>query len=99
AELDLVGIGLGGDVDQLRIKSDNTATANNYSWIQASWGNIKIKGTKVTSWDAAVGGPDVETDTYGRAYIAAISTLDADGVTPHESRLDIDGSDIGYLGF
>ena len=42
-------------------------------------------------------GPDTETDTYRRAYIRARSTLDPDGVTPHESRMDILDSEVSYL--
>ena len=55
---------------------------------------IDISDTKIMSWDETVGGPDTEYATYQRAYIRARSSLDADGVTAHESRMDIANSDV-----
>ncbi len=99
ATLLLHGSGLGGDVDQLRLKSNNDAEPFNAVWIRADWGTIDVRRTTITSWDETVGAPDTEYSTYPRAYIDARSTLDADGVTIHESRMDIADSDIGYLGY
>ncbi|MBX6313864.1 MAG: right-handed parallel beta-helix repeat-containing protein, partial [Isosphaeraceae bacterium] len=94
AELDLHGSSIGGDVDQLRLKSD----ADGIVWVRAGWGTIDIKDTAITSWDEAANGPDIDPNAP-RAYIAARSYLDDDGVTAYESRMDIDASDIGYLGY
>jgi parallel beta-helix repeat protein len=103
ATLKLHGSSIGGDVDQLRLLSDNVAGPNAIVKIDADWGDIDIKSTAITSWDEAAnggaGGPDTEIATYGRAYIQVRSSLAADRVTPRESRMDIDSSDIGYLGY
>ncbi len=97
ARLDLVGSGLGGDVDELRLKSNNNGEANSIVYIRAHWGEINIKGTKIISWDESAGGPDTEYGTYGRSYIQARSYLD--GSEARESRLDIIDSEIGHLGY
>ena len=98
ATLLLHGSALGGDVDQLRLKSNNDAEPFNAVWIRADWGTIDVRRTAVTSWDMAADAPDTAYAAYGRAYIDVRSTLDADGVTVHESRMDIADSDVGYLG-
>ncbi|MGE3296593.1 MAG: NosD domain-containing protein [Porticoccaceae bacterium] len=96
----LRGTGAGGDVDQLRLQSNNTSTTNNYVSITADYGNIDIDSTAITSWDVAAAGPDTEYgSTYKRAFIRVRSSLAADGVTALESRMDINNSDIGYLGY
>ena len=96
----LHGTGAGGDVDQLRLLSNNTSTTNNYVSITADYGNIDIDSTAITSWDVAAAGPDTEYgSTYKRAFIRVRSSLAADGVTALESRMDINNSDIGYLGY
>jgi poly(beta-D-mannuronate) C5 epimerase len=98
AKLNLYGPAIGGDVAELRLKSDNTSAANAYIEVRADWGWLDIRDTKVISWDNAVSGPDLETDTFRRSYIRARSTLDPDGVTAHESRMDVVNSEIAYLG-
>jgi len=98
AQLKLYGPAIGGDVSELRLKSDNTTASNAVVDLRADWGWLDIRNTRITSWDNAANAPDTETATYGRAYIRARSTLDSDGVTPRESRLDVIESDIGYLG-
>jgi len=98
AGLLIYGPGAGGDVAELRLKSDNNTSSNAFVELRADWGHLDIRNTRITSWDSAVGGPDTETDVYRRAYIRARSSLDPDGVTAHESRMDIINSDIGYLG-
>ena len=95
----LHGTSLGGDVNQLRMKSDNVSGGNAIVFISADYGNIDIDSTKVTSWDSAINGPDTEYATYKRAYIRARSALASDGVTPRESRMDVLNSNIGYLGY
>ena len=96
ARLNLHGTKIGGDVNLLRMKSNNTGASNDIVYISADWGNIDMRSTAITSWDDAVNGPDLETDS--RAFIRIRSTLDKDGVTPNESRMDITDSDVGYLG-
>jgi parallel beta-helix repeat protein len=98
AQLKLYGPAIGGDVAELRMKSDNTSDANAIVELRADWGYLDIRNTKVTSWDSAANGPDTEVDTYKRAYIHARSSLDPDGVTVHESRMDVINSEICYLG-
>lgn len=99
ATLVLHGQSIGGDVNELRLKSNNALDANSWIAITADYGNIDIQNTRITSWDEAVNGPDVEYQTYKRAFIRVRSSLGADGVSPLESRMDIVNSDIGYLGF
>jgi len=98
ARLMLYGPGTGGDVGELRLKSDNNLSSNAFVELRADWGHLDIRNTRITSWDSAVNGPDTESGIYRRAYIRARSSLDPDGVTAHESRMDIINSDIGYLG-
>lgn len=95
----LYGAKAGGDVDQLRMKSNNSSSKNSIVEIRAYWGNIDIRSTAITSWDESEEGPDTRHSSHGRAFIRALSYLDEDGVTPRESRMDIDDSDIGYLGY
>jgi parallel beta-helix repeat protein len=100
ARLVLHGTKIGGDVNQLRLQSNNTGnSSNDIVYLSADWGSISIRSTAVTSWDDAVNGPDLEHELQGRAYIRIRSKLDTnDFVTPLESRMDIIDSDIGYLG-
>ncbi len=98
AQLNLHGRAIGGDVNELRLKSDNTSSSNAIVELRADWGDLDIRNIKITSWDAAANGPDLETDTYGRAFIHARSSLDPDGITAHESRMDVVNSEICYLG-
>lgn len=97
ARLDLHGGSIGGDVDELRLKSNNSSVANSTVWIRAQWGTIDIANTKITSWDETASGPDTEYSSFKRSYIHVRSFLD--GSIPRESRMDIKNSDIGYLGF
>lgn len=96
----LNGTPIGGDVDQLRLQSNNNSTTNNFVSIIADHGNIDINSTAITSWDTIAAGPDTEYgSTYKRAFMRVRSKLAADGVTALESRMDITNSDIGYLGY
>ncbi len=98
ARLVLHGTKIGGDVNELRLQSNNTGESNAFVYVSADWGSIDIRSTSITSWDDAVNGPDTESGAMRRAFIRVRSSLDADGVTPHESRMDVIDSDIGYLG-
>ncbi len=99
AHLVLHGTGIGGDVNELRLQSNNTADTNRFVFIGADWGSISIRSTSISSWDDATREPDIEYATYGRAFIGVRSRLAADGVTPQESRMDIIDSNVGYLGY
>src|SRR5881394_2545398 len=89
----------GGDVDLLRLQSNNSSASNSVVSVTADWGRIDIKNTHITSWDDAVNGPDTEYQTFGRAFVRVRSRLAADGVTALESRMDIVNSEISYLGY
>lgn len=93
ARLVVHGTSIGGDVDELRLLSNAFTTIS----VRADFGAIDIRSTKVTSWDDARSGPDIDL-TNGRSYMHVRSSLDADGTTAHESRMDILDSDVGYLG-
>jgi parallel beta-helix repeat protein len=99
ATLLLYGDAVGGDVNELRLKSNNATSTFNYIWIRADWGTIKMDSTKVFSWNESSGAVDTEYTAYKRAYIRVRSSLDGDGVTPRESRMDIKNSEVGFLGF
>ncbi|MBI4098370.1 MAG: right-handed parallel beta-helix repeat-containing protein, partial [Candidatus Levybacteria bacterium] len=99
ATLLLHGSTVGGDVNELRLKSNNTSTANSTVFVRAQWGTIDIDTTKITSWNEASNSPDTEYSTYKRSYIHVRSYLESDGITKRESRMDIKSSDVGYLGF
>ena len=62
---------------------------------------------KVFSWDTSINAPD-ENEDDGRSYISAVSEIvtdeeeDCDGrakKTMGEARMDIEDSEMGYLGF
>jgi parallel beta-helix repeat protein len=99
AELRLHGTKIGGDVNQLRLQSNNSLDPNSVINITADWGSLQIRSTAVTSWDDATDGPDTEYGTFSRAFIRVRAKLAADGLTPLESRMDIVDSDVGYLGY
>jgi poly(beta-D-mannuronate) C5 epimerase len=106
ATLNLHGTSAGGDVGTLRLRSLSDNLATHVSAITAQYGTIDINDADITSWDDAAGAPDTDPSlpsgapagSRARAFIRAISYLDTDG-TPRESRMDIKGSDIGYLGW
>jgi len=58
-----------------------------FVYLRAENGAVRISGAAVRSWDPAAGAPDANP-ADGRAYILA----------KYASRLDIAGSDMGYLG-
>lgn len=97
ARLKLYGPEIGGDIGELRLKSDSVAAINAFVEVRGDWGWLDIRNTRITSWDSLANGPNTTTN-YGRAYIRVRSKLDRDGKTPRESRMDIINSDIGYLG-
>jgi poly(beta-D-mannuronate) C5 epimerase len=99
ARLVLYGTKLGGDVDELRLQSNNTGSpTKDIIFLSADWGTLDIRSTRITSWDDAVNGPDTEFNVFKRSFVRIRSTLHTNGVTPLESRMDIIDSDVGYLG-
>ena len=99
ATLVLHGSGAGGDVDELRLLSNNDGNWRSTIYIRAYWGTIDMDSTRVTSWDEAAQGPDLEYETYKRSYIHVRSFLDSDGVTARQSRMDIVNSEVSHLGY
>jgi mannuronan 5-epimerase len=107
ATLVLNGDGAGGDVNTLRLRSlaDNLPT--HVSAVTALYGTITIKDTHITSWDDDTGSPDTDpslpagaaSTDRGRAFIRALSYLDSDGTTPHESTMTIANSELDHLGY
>lgn len=72
-------------------QSDATSSVSIKAW----HGKLSILGTAITSWDASIGAPDERLE--GRAFIAALSgESDSGGV--HTSRMDVEDSEISYLG-
>ena len=92
--LQLHGSAAGGDVDELRLASGPAG----FIYVSAEYGALDVLSTRIRSWDPAAGTVDTQ-HSDGRAFIRVRSYLDADGVTPRESRMDIVDSDIGYLGW
>ncbi len=97
ATLLLHGSAGGGDVNQLRLRSNSSSASTARVEIRAQYGTIDIRSTQVTSWNESAAAPDTEYSKYGRAFIRAVSYLD--GTTPRESQLNIVDSDVGYLGY
>ncbi|MFA5939632.1 MAG: right-handed parallel beta-helix repeat-containing protein [Sinimarinibacterium sp.] len=97
ATLVLHGADAGGDVNELRLLSDNKS--GGFIFVSAEYGNLHIDRTAITSWDSAANGPDTAYGSFGRAYIRVRSMFASDGVTPLESRMDVIDSDVGYLGY
>ncbi|MDP2310821.1 MAG: right-handed parallel beta-helix repeat-containing protein [Pseudomonadota bacterium] len=93
----LDGSSVGGDVAELRLRSNNSSAPDAFVEVRAMWGTVTMRNTRLTSWDEDKGGPDTEYETYGRAFVRALSYLD--GTTPRESRMDIVDSEIGHLGY
>jgi mannuronan 5-epimerase len=89
-----------GDVRELRMQSLPSGRQNEVSALTAQYGQINIRGVKVTSWNGT--GPDTDYavpsgGVRGRAFIRALSVLE--GSTPRQSTMNIENSDLGYLGF
>jgi mannuronan 5-epimerase len=96
--LRLHGSRIGGDVDELRLKSDNARAPGSFVSITADYGYIDIRATKVTSWDTVRDAPDTEHESFGRAFIRVRSRLRSMVLVPLQSRMDIVDSEIAYLG-
>lgn len=101
--LEVHGTVSGGDCDYLKLKSDDEG----HVYIRAHGGSMDFVDTKVTSWDTTSNKVDTNYDN-GRAYLSAISEVIADpsdtckGIAKNnmgEARMDIEGSEIAYLGY
>ncbi|CAM9693611.1 unnamed protein product [Pylaiella littoralis] len=100
--LNIYSTDVGGDCDYLKLRSDSSMIVN----VRAHGGSLDLMSTKVTSWDPATG--DVDTDwADGRSYISAISEVLVDSAevcegsakkSMAEARMDVEGSEIAYLG-
>jgi mannuronan 5-epimerase len=105
ATLALHGSAVGGDVNELRLKSGASNLPADVVTVTAQYGTLDLDHTKVTSWDPATNGPDTNTTlpagspttARARAYVRALSYADATG--NHESRMTIESSDLGFLGY
>jgi len=89
----LHGSAIGGDVDELRLKSDAGGFVN----IWAEYGTIDIDSTRIHSWNPGAGAVDTN-HADGRAFIRVRSFLDGSGVA-RESRMDIVNSELSHLGY
>jgi mannuronan 5-epimerase len=98
ARLVLYGTRIGGDVNELRMQSNNNGATNEYVYLSADWGTVDVRSTKITSWDDAVNGPDTEYNVFRRAFIRIRSKQNTNTLGALESRMDIIDSDVGYLG-
>jgi parallel beta-helix repeat protein len=107
SKLVLKGTAVGGDVNTLRLRSLASDKATEVQQILASYGTIDIDTVNITSWDPARNGPDIKASRSatplatdrGRAFIRALSTFAADGVTPQNSTMNIRNSKLSYLGY
>lgn len=97
AELNISGPRAGGTVNEVRLLSNNSTAVNSTVDITADYGKININSTKISSWDEAAAGPDLEYASFKRAFIRVRSKLVNN--IPQVSTMNINDSDIGYLGY
>lgn len=100
-------------VAELRLQSLSDSVFTHVTQLAADYGTLNINGVHVRSWDDAKGTTDNDTTLAacptgtkssqcprGRAFIRALSSLDADGTTWHESTMNITGgSEVDHLGY
>ena len=67
-----------------------------FSQPRAEKAKLSILDTAITSWDATKDGPDERLE--GRAFIAALSGENASKGIVYTSRMDVEDSEISYLG-
>jgi parallel beta-helix repeat protein len=105
--LTLHGTQSGGDVNTLRLKSLSDNLSTDVVQLESFYGTIDMDYVHVTSWDDNVNGPDTDpslpsnagSTDRGRAFVRALSYLDSDGVTPRESYMYINHSELDHLGY
>jgi mannuronan 5-epimerase len=88
------------DVQELRLQSLPSGLQSDVSAITAQYGQLDIRGAKVTSWNGT--GPDTDATVpaggvRGRAFIRALSFLE--GSAARQSTMNIENSDLGFLGY
>ena len=99
----------GGDVDWLKLKSDSSG----FVWVKTWDGQISINATRVTSWDLEQ--ETFDTTFYGLESYERIRGLDESALDPNygrafvlararilgasQPRMDINNSEMAYLGF
>jgi mannuronan 5-epimerase len=88
------------DVRELRLQSLPSGLQKDVTAITAQYGRIDVRGVKVTSWN----GTGADTDAAvpaggvrGRAFVRALSVME--GSTPRASTMNIENSDLGFLGY
>jgi parallel beta-helix repeat protein len=94
AHLRLRGAAAGGDVDVLRLFSDD----DGFVFIRAEWGSIEVDGVTLTSWDEDDGEPDRQP-ADGRAYLLVRSFIDADGRVRRSRSGEVSDSRIHHNWF
>lgn len=99
ATLRLHGRAAGGDVDELRLRSDNAPGPGRVVSITADHGTVDIRATRVTSWDTVANAPDTDHQAYGRAFIRVRSRMRSMFLIPLQSRMDVVDSEIAFLGY
>eukprot|EP00904_Undaria_pinnatifida_P005798 jgi/Undpi1/2348/HiC_scaffold_13.g05731.m1 len=101
--LEVHGTSAGGDADELRLKS----TSDTYINLRGHGGSLDFVSTKVFAWDTDDNDVDEDEDD-GRSYISVLSEVitdddeDCDGRAKNEmgeGRMDIEDSEMAYLGF
>ena len=96
ATLQLHGSAAGGDVNELRLRSDNSTADGSVAALDADWGTLDLNGVKVVSWDQLTSTPDTEFAGFGRAFIRARSR--ETNALLQISTLNVVNSEIAYLG-
>ncbi|CAM9851371.1 unnamed protein product [Ascophyllum nodosum] len=96
------GTNIGGDCDELRIQSTGST---DFHEVRGHGGSLYFENTLVTSWDTPKKSPQ---DDYknGRSFINCVSEYESDETCEGqpkndygECRMDIIGSEMGYLGW
>nr|MBA3907761.1 right-handed parallel beta-helix repeat-containing protein [Pseudonocardiales bacterium] len=87
-------------VKELRLQSLPSGKLSDVSAITAQYGQIAVRGVRVTSWNGT--GPDTDHavpagGVRGRAFVRALSYMD--GSVPRQSTMTIADSDLGFLGY
>ncbi len=113
ARLNLHGSSIGGDCNELRLRSNGDNSIDDYTVIRADYGHVDMRNTLVTSWDEIEGQPDFtpNRDSFDpaiietvsgrpeyRAHIWVVSRKPLNGQI-RESRMDIINSTVEYLGY
>jgi parallel beta-helix repeat protein len=97
ATLLVQGSAVGGDANEVLMKSDDVGDTNSYVWIDADWGTLDFQNVKVISWNELVAGPDTDYTSFPRAFIRARSRLL--GTNVQQSTLSAANSEFGWLGY